>query len=140
MAKKGLIVLKLNHDCIRQLLLHLEENLDCYENLELNDLMIDGFSKDDIVYTLQKLNEAGYIKAEICCDITGFVEISVMDITWDGHKFLDTIRDNQVWSLTKKALSKFSSVSISFVSTVASQVLTNIITQQLGLSSFKPPV
>lgn len=132
--------MRLNHDCIRKLLLHLEENLDCYESLELNDLMIDGFSKDDIVYTIQKLNETGYIKAEICCDITDILEISVMDITWDGHKFLDTIRDNQVWSLTKKAISKFSSVSISFVSTVASQVLTNIITQQLGLSSFKPPI
>lgn len=126
--------MKLNHDCVRKLLLFLEENLECTGEFDLSCAHIDGFSYDDLFYTSMKLKEAGYINATIHIDICGEGEAMISCITWDGHKFLDTIRDNQVWSNTKKILSKVSSTSITFVSNVASQVLTNLINQQLGLN------
>ena len=129
---KGGDMMRLNHDCVRKLLLYLEENLECVDDLDLLNVKIDGFSQDDLLYSAMKLNDAKYIKASILIDIEGKADITISCITWDGHKFLDTIRDNQVWSNTKKILSKVSSASITFASNVASQVLTNIINQQIG--------
>ncbi|CUS26106.1 hypothetical protein FC70_GL000498 [Paucilactobacillus oligofermentans DSM 15707 = LMG 22743] len=53
-------------------------------------------------------------------------------ITWDGHEFLDTIRDPEVWSNTKKILSHLESVSISTVSNIGTGVLNHIIDKQMG--------
>ncbi|MBQ9097097.1 MAG: DUF2513 domain-containing protein [Clostridia bacterium] len=124
--------MKLNHDCIRKTLLYLEETLDCYNSLDLSDFATNGFSKEDTLYSISKLKEAGFISASIGEDIIDGISITVHEITWEGHKFLDTIRDNRVWSETKNILSKVSSCSISFISTIASQVLTNLISQYVG--------
>lgn len=127
--------MKLNHDCVRAVLLYLEEHLELTNKICLTDVHIDLFDDNDILYTGRKLHEAGYISASIRNDVFGSdSSILVSEITWEGHKFLDTIRDNQVWSQTKKILSKVSSSSISFVSNVASQVLANIISQYMNLS------
>ncbi|MBD8946247.1 MAG: DUF2513 domain-containing protein [Clostridiales bacterium] len=124
--------MKLNHDCVRALLLYLEENLTLNAKINFLNIRIDGFDSDTIIYTTMKLTEAGYIESRIRTDTTETVFGNISGITWEGHKFLDTIRDNQVWSQTKKILSKVSSSSISFVSTIASQVLTNLINQYMG--------
>ncbi len=125
--------MKLNHDCIRKTLLYFEENLDCYDGLELHDFVLTGFTEEDTLYSIKKLIEAGFLSADVVLEVTGGYFLSVGGITWEGHKFLDTIRDNQVWKETKNILSKVSSCSISFASTIASQVLTNLITQYIGI-------
>lgn len=125
--------MKLNHDCVRELLLYLEENLDNSNKIQFSEIKISNFDDATIIYTAIKLCEAGYITANIERDVYSEIFGYISDISWDGHKFLDTIRDNQVWNSTKKILSKVSSSSISFVSNIASQVLTNLINQQMGL-------
>ena len=123
--------MKLNHECIRKTLLYFEDVLDIHSPLNLSGFTLEGFSRDDTVYTIKKLSEVEYIKATIVYDINDEFEITIYEITWEGHKFLDTIRDNKVWSETKNILSKVSSCSISFVSNIASQVLTNLINEHL---------
>ena len=125
--------MKLNHDCIRKLLLYFEDTLDCCSELELSNFALDGFSKEDTLYSIKKLTEAGFISTQLVDDVTDDIFIIVKEITWEGHKFLDTIRDNQVWRETKNILSRVSSCSVSFASTVASQVLTNLVTQYMGI-------
>lgn len=122
--------MRLNHDCIRYVLLTCERHLTLNNTVEFPDLQTDKFSNDDIVYSVIKLKEAQYLKAEIYLDHNS---IDIVSITWEGHKFLDTIRDDKVWSQTKTILGKVSSASITFASNVASQVLTNIISKQMGL-------
>lgn len=128
--------MKLNHDCIRELMIFLEENLDCENGIHINNIELKEFDKDDIIYSIMKLSEAKYIRSsdEVHQTITGDVTGSITAITWEGHKFLDTIRDNKVWKQTKGILSKLSSASISFTASVASQVITNLISQEMGLS------
>ncbi|EAG0857908.1 DUF2513 domain-containing protein [Listeria monocytogenes] len=57
----------------------------------------------------------------------------VSKITWSGHQFLDNIRDDEVWKRTKKTVSKFSSVSVSLLSTIASNILSQLIKHSLGV-------
>lgn len=124
--------MKLNHDCVRDLLLYIEENLEYSSIIEVDKINLKKYKLEEIAYATKKLKEAGYIHAKFTIDDIDNLYAYVGDITWEGHKFLDTIRDNKVWSTTKKVASKVSSVSLSLISTIASQVLTNIINQQFG--------
>lgn len=51
------------------------------------------------------------------------------NLTLEGHKFLDNIRDNKVWQNTKDIISKFENVSLNIISSVAA----NLISSKLGL-------
>ena len=124
--------MKLNHNCIRNVLLYFEEKLDCCNELDLFGFSCDGFSKEDTTYSIKKLIEAGYLSAKVVDDINGDTLITVYEITWNGHNFLDTIRDDTVWGHTQTLLSKFASTSLTFVSNIASQVLTNLVNQHLN--------
>lgn len=124
--------MKLKHDCVRKTMLYLEKNL------ELNDLIMDyqieieKFSKEDITYTISKLAEAGYINAKTF-GYDNLINYGISSITWNGHEFLDNIRDNNVWKNTKQILSSFSSTSLRMIENIASQVITNIISSKMNL-------
>lgn len=130
--------MKLNQDCLRDLMLYLEDTLtmrnyiliDCYSN----DTFLEKYNIDDLRYTALKLIEANYIDASTRKFLDVAVpEIRIKSITFAGHKFLDTIRDDKVWKKTKNVLSGFKSTSIEIISETASKVITNLINQQLGI-------
>lgn len=122
--------MKLNHDCIRSVLLYLEENLEIISFIQNENIKLDGFSKEDIDYSLIKLIEANYLEGKHTVYLSGDYDIYVKSITWTGHKFLDNIRDTEIWSQTKKAASKFSSVSIDILSSLATNILTTLLLKQ----------
>lgn len=130
--------MKLNQDCVRDFLLYLEEtltlenylNINCYTN----DSLLPNYSIDDIRYTTLKLIEAGYIDAKTRKFLdTQIPEIRICSITYQGHLFLDNIRDDKVYSKTKSILSTLKSVSIEVFSETASKVITSLISKQLNL-------
>lgn len=130
--------MKLNHDCIRDLLLYLEENLNLGSFLnissEFNEDVLSSYSANDLIYTAQKLLEANYINAEIMHFMgTNIPSVRIRSITYQGHQFLDNIRDDGVWKETKKIASKVSSASIKILSDIAAQVISNILSKQMGL-------
>lgn len=126
--------MKLNHDCVRDLLLHIEENLTYGYYLEVSEATLKSYSREELLYTADKLLEAGYLDGNKRNTINSSLPyIRITAITWSGHQFLDNIRDDGVWKDTKKVLSRFSSVSLGFVGNVASQVITSLIQKQLGL-------
>lgn len=127
--------MQLNHDCVRDILLACEKlpYNHYFSKSELLDTL-QNHTEDDILYSILKLDEAKYLNINIyAADGLPIYDLYLSGITWEGHKFLDTIRDNEVWSQTKSILGKVSSASITFASNVASQVLTNIISKQMGL-------
>lgn len=127
--------MKLNHDCVRDLLLYIEENCSYNNEISLNHLSLKNYTVEDIVYSADKLIEADYINClrSPCLD-DGMPTIIAVSITFSGHQFLDNIRDNKVWSETKSILSRVTSTSISFASSVAAQVLSNLISKNMRLS------
>lgn len=127
--------MKLNHDCVRSLLIHIEQNVHYGEYLDVNQASFDEFTEEELIYAADKLLEANYVDGEkhkyVCVD---YPNITIKSITWEGHKFLDNIRDDGVWKKTKNILSKFSSASLSLTSNIAAQVIATIIQNQIGLS------
>lgn len=127
--------MKLNHDCVRAIMLHVEENLSYGYYIDFGNVEIDGFSHGEILYAADKLIEAGYFTGNRQKYISSpEPSIRVTSLTWEGHQFLDNIRDDGVWKDTKKVLAKFSSTSLSFVGNIASQIITSLVQKQLGLS------
>ena len=122
--------MQLNQDCIRDLLLYLETNLSYENSISIDELHLNNYSANDLIYTADKLNEANYIKCiKSPCLYEDVPSLIVTDITYSGHQFLDTIRDQSVWEDTKTKVSKFASISIPILQEIA----TSLIKSKLGL-------
>lgn len=118
--------MKLIHECVRDIMLDLEENLTLNGSIDSNKLesRLSSYSHSDIYYNCQKLKKAGYIKVEFFLDSS----YCVTNITYNGHLFLDTIRDDGIWKKIKSKTSKLASVSLP----ILQQVGTELILAELG--------
>lgn len=120
--------MRLNHECVRDIFLALENNLifgesvDSFENFKELD-SLDKYSDDELQYTLSKIEETNYLNMTTRYIDGSLYSISIGSITWEGHSFLDNIRDPKVWAKTKKIMSEFSSVSIGMISTTGSSIV-----------------
>ncbi len=126
--------MKLNHECVRDVLICIEENLHygCY--IDFSTVELKNYSSEDLLYTAAKLLEAGFLNGEHISYIGSSIpDIRITSITWEGHQFLDNIRDDNVWKNTKNVLSKLSSASLSMVGNIASQIISSMIQKQLGI-------
>ena len=130
--------MKLKQDCVRYVLLALEAQeigmltQGAQGSDIVKQLSNEEFSADDITYTLWQLADGKFIKANRDRYVMGF-SIIVFYIKWQGHELLDSIRDDKVWSQTKKATSSLKSVSIGVLKNVATAVLSGMIKQATGL-------
>lgn len=113
--------MRLIHDCVRDVMLYIEDNLQDNSVIDTTYIQkgLPKYSINDINYTCKKLKEAGYLTSRIYLD--GNLLISSM--TYDGHMFLDTIRDNDIWKETKSKVSKITSVSLPIIQQVAAQLI-----------------
>lgn len=131
--------MKLNHDCTRECLLFLEQELELEQSIDPNDVINNlNYPEEITSYALQKLREANYIVGGININYDFYgngmkVNTPIKDITWEGHEYLDTVRDNRVWKKTKNITSSLKSVSLSMMKTVATQVLVGILKDASGL-------
>ena len=129
-----MFTLRLNHECIRDLLLYIEENLCYNDELEINKLSLKNYSNQELLYTALKLSEADYINCDNSIEIDDdFPIVLVSSISYKGHQFLDTVRDSEVWNKTKKIVSALKSVSIEITSETAAKVINHILDKSFNL-------
>ena len=126
--------MKLNSDCIRAVMLSLEDLLviesDERGNLympsvTLNDLCtsLADYPVEDIYYSLLNLDQAGYICFRGQYASGGIlIHGEVSDITFAGHEFLGRVRDKERWSAVKAGLAKVRDYSLAAVSSIAEGV------------------
>ena len=105
--------MKLNHDCIRDLLLVLERSLIIDDQgkthfLKLEDVAcIDSmklYSRADIIYCSLRLAEADLINISYSYAGAEIYYMFYNYITFEGHQYLDSIRDKTVWGIVKEKL------------------------------------
>src|SRR3546814_6109565 len=67
------------------------------------------------------LDEAGYIRAAAAQDANTPYGYMMQDasLTWAGYEFLETIRDTEIWRLTKTGAEKVGSWGISMLMELA---------------------
>ncbi|WP_371069132.1 DUF2513 domain-containing protein [Sediminibacillus sp. JSM 1682029] len=126
--------MQLNHDCIRDLLLAVEKHTNIDDHLYHDKLLslseLEQYDNDTIIYTAQKLNEAGYLKGSLDYYLDNRPYIAISSLTYDGHTFLDTVRDEGIWKDTKQAASTVSGASVPVLFELGSAFLKS----KLGLS------
>ena len=137
--------MKLNPDCIRDVLLYLEENLGYTDNqvsMEHKEITIHKIKTDvcekyshtnvDVQYSIEKLYEIQYITMRnIQYDSRKYiVSGNINDITWNGHNFLNNVRPKSVWDATKAGASKLGLMSIHALSNISMKIVEKIVTDQ----------
>ena len=124
--------MKLNVDCIRDLLLYFEENLDPNDSYQMEFNELPSYSSQDIYYCTIQLLDAGFIDGKNHAIKSSFPLIIVNRITWNGHEFLDNIRPKTIWDKTKNIGQELKTNSIDSLFKISSAVITEIIKHNLG--------
>ncbi|MGD0227705.1 MAG: DUF2513 domain-containing protein [Terriglobia bacterium] len=98
-------------DLIRELLLQVDSNpkLDG-THYHIFNKPIEGHSLQEVTYHVDLLFEAGYVKGTSTSDLP-----MVTGLTWEGHEFLDHIRDSGVWASIKQRIKGLPGVSIALL-------------------------
>lgn len=127
--------MKLNPNCIRDILISVEENtgyriyFDYPSELDKAPLLAK-YSDEEIRYHILQC-EKSYLIEIPTKDINE--NYAITDLTPKGHEFLANIRSENVWKDVKEVSKKVGSNSLSALSQIATGVITEIIKTQLGL-------
>lgn len=119
--------MKRNMELCRLILFKIEDE---YKSTALSNLQIDGYDIEIIAYHCDLLFEAGLIKSykpTYASDKIYF--FSVGALTWEGHDFLDKIRENTMWNRTKNRIKENAlPMTLEVIKTIA----TSLINDQLS--------
>lgn len=127
--------MELNKDCVRDVLLSCEELLKMDEDGYMNSLsheeleqVLPNYKTEDIIYTVVKLKEAGFLDVKVTrASGNILVDVRVYDITFNGHEFLNDIRDDDNWKKVKDISKSVGAFSINMIAQIAIGVIqTNI--------------
>lgn len=126
--------MKLNPDCIRDILLVAEEVADFDNGVEFEQekdkhKLLKNYSDEELRYHLRQ------------CDLRGlfyearwyYEQCSVEDLSPAGHEFLENIRQDTVWGGVKDIAGKVGSTSLSSLMQISSSIITQLIKSQFGL-------
>lgn len=122
--------MKLNYDCVREVLLYIEENLQYGQILYSSDIELENYEYEDVQYTIDLLADSAYIKANKL-QVLGptLPSFHIYSLTMQGHELLDNIRDNSVWKKIKKKVSGLASVSLPIINSVGSAIIKELLFQ-----------
>lgn len=95
--------MKLNPDCIRDILLTVEDVTDFYTTFEYpndNYEKLKTYSVEEVLYHLRQCDNHKLISKYHFFMDGG---VSVEDLSPEGHNFLSTVRSDTAWSKIKKS-------------------------------------
>lgn len=113
--------MKRDWEIIRTILLRVED-LESGNTLRPSDF--GGTDSEVIAYHVFLLKDAGLIDASIL-EYSGSscIHFDIHSLTWSGHEFLDSIRNNSIWKETKsKILSKSGAMTFEIIKSVAVEI------------------
>lgn len=139
--------MRLNYDCVRDVLLKLEELLTIKydENSESFDFdMVDikqlydslsntDYTIEDVLYTVKILDGADFISASMNYGDGRIVDCIIIDITYEGTEFINKVRPKDIWSKLKGGFVKAGAVSLPIISSIASSLVTSLVKSHIGL-------
>jgi hypothetical protein len=115
--------MKFEPDVVRELLLWAEENLP-----RLHDRMIvpvlQGRDEQVVSYHCLLAFEAGLFDAiDVSDKASRFPEKIPQRLTWEGHQYLETVRDGVIWKKAKEGAKQVGSFSIQILLAIAKSAI-----------------
>lgn len=128
--------MKLNPDCVRDILLEVEDRTDFFQYLEYN---VNGpkpkrwskYDHSEIIYHIRQCECSGMITGVRFYESGDNIEID--DLSPVGHKFLANVRQDTIWNNTKTIAGKIGAKSLEALLQISSNVITELIRAQCGL-------
>jgi hypothetical protein len=122
-------------DLIRGLLLKLEDmplSPSAVALIDPNDseVAVANFSADQIEYHLDLLREQNLIE---CPGSQPMIGITFRRLTWEGHDFLDAVRDPEIWRKTKIGAEATGSFTFDLVKELAKGFIKTKIEELTGV-------
>lgn len=120
--------MRLNPDCIRDILLAVEENtgfrtvMSVNEDNYTNYQQLKKYKYEEAAYHIVQCNLSGYF--------TDFAEriddsYMIVDLTPKGHEFLADIRNDNNWKKIKDTAMKVGSFSLSVLADIAKKIISS---------------
>lgn len=122
--------MKLNYNCIRDILLYVENNTTFEKSAidveSLTESLEDKYDVDTIYYHIQKIAQTDLVD-----DVTWSDDAPeyIFSLSWKGHQYLDSIRDDSVWKSVTEKIKPLKSVPLQMIVPIA----TEFIKQKLGM-------
>lgn len=106
--------MKRNLDLARNILLAIENDEEATGRGLVSLCIDDGYSQEEVAYHVKLLHEAGLIEA---IDRSGGIHLrwDPQSLTWYGHEFLDSARNENIWEKGKKLAEKVGNSSFQMV-------------------------
>jgi hypothetical protein len=107
-----------NMDLIRDILLKVaaDPQLDGSHYRIFDTTDFEGPSQQEIAYHIDLLFEEGFVKG--IANLSGPAP-AISRLTWEGHEFVDNIRDSGIWTNVKERVKGLPSVAIAIVAELA---------------------
>ena len=125
--------MKRDMDLARTLLLRVEKdatfNGNDYYIQHPSELALEKWSDEQVSYHLHLLIEAKLLDGS--ADLGG--GFSILKLTWQGHEFLDTIREPEVWKKTSEGAKKVGGVGMDLLVELAKAYGKQFIKERLGV-------
>lgn len=121
-------------ELIRTILLKVEADPKFHGELQragAASLGIEDHTEVEVIYHLVMLIEAGFLAGNTKMARAGAVVIS--KLTWEGHEFLDSVRDPETWRKTKAGAQKIGNWSFGLLSDMAKAYAKHLAKEKLGL-------
>ncbi|WP_027149478.1 DUF2513 domain-containing protein [Methylobacter tundripaludum] len=125
--------MKRDMDLVRDLLLVIESHplLDGMRRMqpdEPGDLDITDHSSNEVTYHLNMLIKAGLVEGKITMQMP-----IISKLTWQGHDFLDSIRDPVIWRETMEGAKKAGGFSLELLGALAKGLIKKKIEEHTGV-------
>jgi len=123
--------MKLTPDCVRDILLYLENNLVIVNSNEFSEISLnqiqealsEKYTEEDVMYNVYQLHQAHFISGKIYNHGSYILSLCIInEITFAGHQFLETIRPETIWQKTKTSLGKTGSYAFNVLTQVAQNI------------------
>jgi hypothetical protein len=123
--------MKLNPDCIRDILFVVENNATYSNDVSEETIFKELDSKyprEEILYHVRQCEHSGlFLKV-----VHYFGGFSIQDLSPYGHQFINDIRQDNNWNRTKDIAKNVGSFSLDVLKDISSQVIATLISNQLG--------
>lgn len=120
-----------NMDLVRNILLKVDQS---DAPIDMSDLVTPDFDQKAIEYHVSMMvKEAGLLRGHdvSCMEGEDWIELS---LTWYGHEFLDSIRDDEIWRQAKAGMSRAGGFSIDLISDLAKGLIKTQIAKHTGIT------
>jgi hypothetical protein len=125
--------MKRDMDLVRNMLFKLAES---DHSLDFEELLPEGStlgSREIAAYHLQMLIEEAQLVRGLDSGHIGGRDWNELELTWQGHDFLDSVRDETVWAKSKEGAKKLGGVSFDLLLGLVKEVAKAEAKKRLGL-------